>query len=212
MFNIDSVKSKAPGLDFSRIGRNILSLVGLMMVVCPLEVAARDASVIRTEVVVTKHNQTLQLLKPGGSQKTYRICLGLDSAGPKRIEGDQKTPEGSYFVCYKNVSSRFHRFIGISYPGIEDAGIGLKNRLISTETHDSIVKRIEDGITPPWNTKLGGWIGIHGYPSEIDRSLWATLLFPKPHNWTDGCIAMWSFEIEELFSKVFIGTPVKILP
>ncbi len=209
---IDSFTLNAPGLEYSGIGRKLLLLAGLMMVVCPVEVIAKDASVIRTRVVVSKQDQTLQLLKFGSSPKTYRICLGLNAIGPKRIEGDQKTPEGTYFVCYKNASSKFHRFIGISYPGVEDAGIGLKNGVISTEKHDSIVKTNGDGTTPPWDTKLGGWIGIHGYPSDIDRSLWATLLFPKPHNWTDGCIAMWSFEIEELFSKVFIGTPVTILP
>ncbi len=38
------------------------------------------------------------------------------------------------------------------------------------------------------------------------------LFYPKPHNWTDGCIAMWNYEIEDLFSKVLVGTPITILP
>jgi lipoprotein-anchoring transpeptidase ErfK/SrfK len=75
-----------------------------------------------------------------------------------------------------------------------------------------IIQKVKQGEAPPWATKLGGWVGIHGYPTVDYYRRWASILFPKPWNWTDGCIALWNFEIEELFSRVKLGTPVKILP
>jgi murein L,D-transpeptidase YafK len=159
-----------------------------------------------------KARQVLQLLEPGTPPRTFRVCLGLDPQGPKKITGDRKTPEGEYFICYKSTTSKFHRFLGISYPGIGDARQAFERGAISLDQRDSIISKIEKGKTPPWNTKLGGWVGIHGYPTDEYYRLWTALLYPKPHNWTNGCIALWNFEIEELYSKVSVGTPVTILP
>jgi len=165
-----------------------------------------------TRIVVMKARQVLELHENGGRSKTYRITLGTRPRGPKRITGDKKTPEGEYFICYKSTASKFHRFLGISYPGITDAQGAFERGMISLDQRDSIIDSIKRAKKPPWNTKLGGWVGIHGYPSNEYLRKWAVLLLPKPHNWTDGCIAMWNFEIEELFSRVRVGTPVTILP
>lgn len=165
-----------------------------------------------TKIVIFKGRQVLEFHTKGQGVKTYRVCLGENPFGPKREIGDKKTPEGDYFISYKSAVSRFHRFLGISYPGVEDARRAFETGLISLDDRDSIIESLKKGKNPRWDTKLGGWVGIHGYPSEDYRNRWALLLFPKPHNWTDGCIAMWNFEIEELFPKVSIGTPVSIVP
>jgi murein L,D-transpeptidase YafK len=165
-----------------------------------------------TNIVIRKSKQILELYQNGKRIKTYRVCLGLSPEGPKRITGDKKTPEGDYYICYKNTKSQFHRFLGLSYPGEEDAQTAFKEGLISLDKRNSIINTVKKGRKPPWNTKLGGWVGIHGYPSEENAARWVALLYPKPHNWTDGCIAMWNYEIEELFSLVPIGTPVTIVP
>ncbi len=144
--------------------------------------------------------------------KSYKICLGVGLEGPKRITGDRKTPEGDYFICYKTESSKFCRFLGISYPGSEDALQAFEAGRISRDARDQIIRSEKNGVTPPWNTILGGWVGIHGYPTDEYKKMWTVLMYPKPHNWTDGCIAMWDSEIEELFSLVEIGTPVHIRP
>lgn len=166
----------------------------------------------RSRIVVFKERQILQFHMDGNLIKEYRVCLGTNPIGPKRMLGDSKTPEGDYFVCYKSTASRFHRFLGISYPGQQDAQEAFENGFISLDDRDSIISRIRTSKIPPWETKMGGWVGIHGYPSEEYLRKWVLLLFPKPHNWTDGCIAMWNFEIEELFPKVSLGTPVFIFP
>ncbi|MFH1115404.1 MAG: L,D-transpeptidase family protein [Pseudomonadota bacterium] len=165
-----------------------------------------------TNILIRKGNQVLDLYRNGARLRSYRVCLGLNPDGPKEITGDKKTPEGSYYICYKSTASQFHRFLGLSYPGEEDARNAFERGLISPDKRDSIVNSVRVGGKPPWDTKLGGWVGIHGYPTEENARRWVALLYPKPHNWTDGCIAMWNFEIEELFSLVQVGTPVRIVP
>jgi murein L,D-transpeptidase YafK len=163
-------------------------------------------------IVIHKDSQLLRIVGKSGVLRTYRVCLGLNPRGAKKIVGDKKTPEGEYFICMKKTGSKFHRFLGISYPGEQDARRAFDKGLISLKSRNSIIEKVRRGETPPWNTKLGGWVGIHGYPTDEYRRLWASLFFPKPHNWTDGCIALWNFEIEELFRSVPVGTRVTILP
>lgn len=163
-------------------------------------------------IIIMKSAQTLELRDNEGKIRKFRVCLGINPVGPKKITGDQKTPEGDYFICFKSTESSFYRFLGISYPGAADAQSAFEQGLISLNDRDSIINSAKSGKAPPWNTKLGGWVGIHGYPTEWFKRVWVILHYPKPHNWTDGCIAMWNFEVEELFSRVGIGTPVRILP
>ncbi|MFZ5865105.1 MAG: L,D-transpeptidase family protein [Thermodesulfobacteriota bacterium] len=165
-----------------------------------------------TRIVVHKAGQILEFHQKGRNPMIFRICLGMNPEGPKKITGDQRTPEGEYFICLKSEASNFHRFLGISYPGERDAQAAFEQGMISLDTRDSILQPLREGRQPPWNTKLGGWVGIHGYPTDNYRKLWITLLYPKPHNWTDGCIALWDFEIDQIFPKVSLGTPVTILP
>jgi len=166
----------------------------------------------KLSIVILKGPQLLELHENRSGVTTYRVCLGLDPVGPKTALGDKKTPEGEYFICLKSTESKFHRFLGISYPGPQDAQAAFEKGTISLDERDSILQKVRQGEAPPWDTKLGGWVGIHGYPTHEYYRRWASILFPKPWNWTDGCIALWNFEIDELFSRVQVGTPVKILP
>lgn len=52
--------------------------------------------------------------------KEYRIGLGFDPVGHKKVEGDGKTPEGVYFIDRMNPSSRYHLSLGVSYPNPVD--------------------------------------------------------------------------------------------
>lgn len=187
-------------------------IAALMALLGGQAVHAGQKAVPEWKIVVIKQPQILELYKRGAKLKTYRVCLGLNPVGHKLVTGDKRTPEGDYFICYKSASSRFHRFLGISYPSAPDAMVACESGLITGSKRDTIIHNLKNGQAPPWDTKLGGWVGIHGYPTEQDASRWALLLFPKPHNWTDGCIAMWNFEVEELFSTVPLGTPVSITP
>jgi len=173
---------------------------------------AQEQSSRDLKLVIHKTGQVLRLYKKGNRIRSYRVCLGLEPEGAKRITGDYRTPEGDYFICFKNSTSKYHRFLGISYPGEQDARAAFEAGLIKPETRDAIINRVRTGQAPPWDTELGGWVGIHGYPTDEYKKIWIFLLYPKPHNWTDGCIALWDFEVEELYSMVPVGTPVTIVP
>jgi murein L,D-transpeptidase YafK len=140
----------------------------------------------------------LGLYVGGRLAATYRIALGRRAEGHKEREGDGRTPEGHYFVCTRNPRSRFHLFLGISYPNADDAALGLARGAISEAEHRAIVEATAAGRQPPWNTALGGEIGIHG------GGVWA--------DWTLGCIATENSAVEELWEVLRIGDPVIVAP
>jgi len=149
-------------------------------------------------VVVLKAKRQLILFDGDTLIRTYAIDLGTSPAGQKVRAGDGRTPEGSFFVVTKNADSRFHRFLGISYPGPEAVTAALARGLISKGEAAAIVEAIHQGRRPPWRTALGGGIGIHGHRRGRD--------------WTGGCVAVSDAQIEELFSVLRPGDPVEILP
>jgi murein L,D-transpeptidase YafK len=127
----------------------------------------------------------MTLLSGSKVLKTYKVSLGSVPVGPKRIEGDHKTPEGSYVIDAKNAHSQFHLSLHISYPSPAD-----QQRARSL------------GARP------GGAIMIHGLARPF------AYLGPlhRQTDWTDGCIAVTNGEIEEIWKMVSIGTRVEIRP
>ncbi len=69
---------------------------------------------------VYKSVRKMDLLRDGKVIHSYRIRLGGAPIGPKREQGDQRTPEGEYRISYRNAASRFHLSLRISYPSAED--------------------------------------------------------------------------------------------
>ncbi len=93
----------------------------------------------RPRIEVSKSDRTLKLFDGRRLVKTYSCCIGR-SAGDKRREGDHKTPEGQFCVCYKNPGSKYTRSLGLSYPTEKDAARGLRTGLITREQHDALVE------------------------------------------------------------------------
>ena len=60
--------------------------------------------VIIDKVIVLKSQQRLQAYSKGTLIKNFTVSLGKIPFGDKQIEGDQKTPEGTYFIDSKNPS------------------------------------------------------------------------------------------------------------
>ncbi len=148
------------------------------------------------KIVVNKTKRKLYLFEGDRVIKIYPVSLGFDPFNDKVRQGDGRTPEGRFYVCTKNAQSKYHLSLGISYPSLEDAERGLRQGLITKKEYDKIVWAIRHGKRPPWSTKLGGAICIHG-----GGVAW---------NWTAGCIALKNSDIEELFRVVPTGTPVII--
>lgn len=73
-----------------------------------------------TSVQVHKADRKMYLLHHDKVLKEYDIALGFAPVGHKQFEGDGKTPEGTYFINYKNPDSEFHLSLKVSYPNDAD--------------------------------------------------------------------------------------------
>ncbi|MCX8509158.1 MAG: L,D-transpeptidase family protein [Rhodobacteraceae bacterium] len=73
-----------------------------------------------TAIVVHKAERQLFLLHGNEVLKSYQIALGGNPVGDKKVEGDGKTPEGTYFINRRNPRSAYHLSLGISYPNDQD--------------------------------------------------------------------------------------------
>jgi len=100
------------------------------------------------QIVIWKSKRRLTLFSKKKPLKIYRIRLGFDPVGPKRSEGDGRTPEGNYWITHKNPNSAFHKSLGISYPN--------KNDKVLAQKH---------GVSP------GKDIFIHGGPKNFLKHL-----------------------------------------
>ena len=149
-------------------------------------------------IIVKKADRKLEVFDGEKLIKTYRVGLGFAPVGDKEKQGDGKTPEGDFYIFTKNPKSSYYLSLGVSYPSVDDAERGLRDKLISKNEHDQIVTAIKNKKTPPQKTKLGGEIYIHGNGSKTD--------------WTLGCVALEDAEMKELFDAIPIGTNVQIEP
>ncbi len=168
----------------------------LLVVFLVLAASAVQAETLK--IIVKKQARTLEVLSGNKTIRTYRMGLGFEPKGTKIRQGDGRTPEGTYYVRVKNPASQFYLSLGLSYPGPKDADRGLKEGLIGKAEHQAILRASSRGATPPWNTKLGGEIFIHGGGNSRD--------------WTWGCIALDNADIKELFAMIPKGTEVEIRP
>jgi murein L,D-transpeptidase YafK len=163
----------------------------------------------QVRLVIWKSNYTLTVYKGSTPVKTYHVVFGKGYRdGDKKMTGDKRTPEGEFYICTMNPSKRFYKFIGLSYPGLKHAGYGLRDNIITQDEYAMIKKAIEERQQPPWDTPLGGAVGIHG--RMLDASFPPQAL--SRENWTDGCVALNNADMDELYSVVSLGTPVTILP
>lgn len=135
-----------------------------------------------TKIEVHKSARKMYLLHNSKVMKQYDIALGQQPVGHKQFEGDQKTPEGVYYIDRRNPNSRFHLSLGMSYPNQADRAYARSQ-----------------GKSP------GGDIFIHGRANKhTQRGLgW---------DWTDGCIAVTDDEMEEIYAMVKVGTPIVVFP
>jgi murein L,D-transpeptidase YafK len=137
------------------------------------------------KIIVRKNDRIMEVYSGGEVIKTYTVSLGRNPVGDKQSEGDKRTPEGHYRVISKNPDSQYHKNLGISYPDNNDIAEAEKN-----------------------NVKPGGEIKIHG----IRNGFGFIGKFQRLTDWTAGCIALTDEEVDELYARVEIGTPIIITP
>ena len=96
------------------------SWISLLALALSAPAAAQDA--VEVDLVrVDKSDRTLTLYAGDQPVRTYTgIQLGDEPIGPKRFQGDERTPEGRYTLDYGNPGSAYHLSLHISYPNPQD--------------------------------------------------------------------------------------------
>jgi murein L,D-transpeptidase YafK len=136
-------------------------------------------------IVVEKKAHTLTLFRDGKPLRTYLVALGAKPQGDKVRAGDNRTPEGLFYIDSRQPNSKYHLALHISYP---DAAHRARSQAVGAEP--------------------GGDIMIHGLPNGLGKAGASHRL----NDWTNGCVALTDEEIEQIWSVVPIGTPVEIKP
>ncbi|WP_220815457.1 L,D-transpeptidase family protein [Pseudomonas paralcaligenes] len=164
----------------------------LLALLCITVVSLSHASAAPTlggktvdKVLVLKSERKLHLMGRGEVLKSYRISLGKQPKGAKVREGDNRTPEGFYWIDWRKTSDRYNLSMHISYPNARDAANARKQ-----------------------GVPAGGMIMIHGTPLDDEYPEW----FFGTLDWTEGCIAMQNADMREVWSLVQDGTLIEIRP
>jgi murein L,D-transpeptidase YafK len=157
----------------------------LIVLTAGLHCVAAATIIQADKIVIVKSAHTMTLLSGAKTLKTYKVALGSVPVGPKRVEGDHKTPEGDYRIDAKNSHSQFHLSLHISYPSAAD-----QQRARSL------------------GSRPGGAIMIHG----LARTFAYLGSLHRQTDWTDGCVAVTNAEIDEIWELVPVGTKVEIRP
>ena len=166
--------------------RFITVLSVCVAVLCPILSMASTAVQGKAidKILVVKSERRLHLQSQGKTLKTYTVSLGKKS-GQKIHEGDQRTPEGMYWIDWRKASSKYNLSMHISYPNARDAA-----------------RAREHGRS------AGSMIMLHGTPVDAQYPEW----YFSSLNWTDGCIALNNADMQEIWGLVPDGTLIEIKP
>lgn len=140
-------------------------------------------------IIIDKSDYELRVYDDNGWYATYPVVFGSKNLDDKMLEGDRKTPEGTYHIASKRPHEKWDKMMLLDYPTKAD--------------YAKFNERKAKGLIPK-GAKIGGGIGIHGTWQRDDM---AVDFF---QNWTNGCISLKNEEVDELYSLIPIGTPVTI--
>jgi lipoprotein-anchoring transpeptidase ErfK/SrfK len=142
-------------------------------------------------ILVEKAAYRLTVYRDGQPVKSYPAVFGPNPVGPKLVAGDGRTPEGEFKIRELYPHPEWSRFLWLDYPN-EDSW--------RNYTEAMAAGRISSDVG------IGGQIGIHGVPAGEDYLIYGR------SNWTLGCVALTTADINELYQMVQRGTRVVIVP
>lgn len=157
-------------------------------------------------ILINRKDFSLSIYDDTVLVKSYRASFGRNISKTKMRDGDEATPVGQYEICSIDTLHKYHKFLQINYPNIEDASDALRKGLIGQEEFNHLTYEFYYEGCPRTKTILGKGIGIHGIGrlNSIFRNL------PFVYNWTDGSVAVSNENIDEIYSVVTKGTKVVI--
>jgi murein L,D-transpeptidase YafK len=141
------------------------------------------------QIVIDKSEYELSVYDDDGWYATYPVVFGSKDLSDKMMEGDRKTPEGTYKIVSKRPHEKWGQIMLINYPTKADV--------------EKFNQRKLRGAVPK-HAKIGGGIGIHGtWPRD-------EMVVDYFQNWTNGCVSLKRNEMNELYEIIPIGTAVTI--
>jgi len=144
-------------------------------------------TLIADKIIIKKSTRMLYLSNNGKIFKKYHISLGDNPFGHKNFSGDEKTPEGVYFLDWRQQSKTYNISLHVSYPNENDKA----NAQL-------------------YGQSAGGMIMIHGTPTHWELSPLGSWL-PLMVDWTDGCIGVNNQDMKEIWNLTTDGIPIIIL-
>src|SRR5205823_4887713 len=109
--------SRRAGDEFASGETIVKALRILALVVLAIALTRLVGNSMIAKIVVSKSQRSLTAYGANGRiLRIFPVIVGRDPGGTKEREGDERTPEGEYYVCFKNPQSRFHLSLGLSYP------------------------------------------------------------------------------------------------
>lgn len=175
-----------------------------ILLACLLLLVTGPASAGEVWVDVDTDKRTLSVLDGSEIVLAFEnIAVGRNGVSAEKSAHDRTTPLGTYHIRHINNASRFQLFFGLDYPTPEQAANAYRSHRINAAELEKIYRAHERGEEPPFDTPLGGAIGIHGIGNGDPR-------IHEDFNWTDGCVALTNEQVDELAKWVQPGTVVVI--
>ncbi len=146
---------------------------------------ARSKSEGSTALIVDKLKRKLHVYAGGNRIATFDAELGSKGLKQKLHSGDQATPEGRYRVTEARGPGRtkYYKALLIDYPNGEDRARYAQGK--------------KSGLVP-LRAGIGNLIEIHGDGGQ-------------GRDWTDGCVALTDADMDKVFARSRVGTPVTIV-
>lgn len=164
----------------------------------------------QTLVLVDQSSYKMRLYSGGQLKGEYDVSFG-QARGRKRLKGDNKTPQGMYFVTQKH-RGQFDgpygayyggHWIKINYPNRYDAAWGRGEGHLDAKQETAIADKWSKRAPTLEATPLGGGIGFHGWAEEWSND------GPRHLSW--GCVVMHLSDIKKLYDQIPAGAMVVIL-
>ena len=140
-------------------------------------------------IVVIKSSYELQVYDKDGWYATYPAVFGSKSLDDKMVQGDRKTPEGTFHILSKRPHEKWDKIMDLDYPTASDV--------------EKFNERKAEGLIPK-AAKLGDGIAIHGTWPHDDVAV------DNYQMWTNGCVSLKNEDMEEVYKIATVGTKVVI--
>jgi L,D-peptidoglycan transpeptidase YkuD (ErfK/YbiS/YcfS/YnhG family) len=149
------------------------------------ETIARSKADGSTAIIIDKLKRKLHVYAAGNRIATFDAELGAKGLKQKLHAGDQATPEGRYRVTETRGPGRtkYYKALLLDYPNAED-----RARYAFGKKSGQV----------PLRAGIGSLIEIHGDGGQ-------------GRDWTDGCVALTDRDMDKVFARSRVGTPVTIV-